>query len=73
MNKKTEEIIEDKQIAEIGRYKRLFTTKSDEIKVLKTKLIELKYIKHEEKSIDAWEKQLVKKLEMLKDKLVMLE
>ena len=34
-NKKTEEILESKQITEIERHKRLFTTKLDEIKELK--------------------------------------
>ena len=56
MNKKTDEIVESKQITEIERHKRLFTTKLDEIKELKTKVIELKYIKDEEESIDAWDK-----------------
>ena len=35
VNKKTEEILESKQITEIERHKRLFTTKLDEIKELK--------------------------------------
>ena len=73
VNKRTEEIIESKQTTEIERYKRLFTTKLDEIEELRTKVIELAYIKDEEESIDAWEKQLDEKLEMIKDQLVMLQ
>ena len=64
-NKKTEEIIENKQITEIERHKRLFTAKLDEIEELRTKVIELKFIKDEEESIDIWEKQLDEKLEMI--------
>ena len=70
MNKKTEEIIEGKQITETERHKRLFTTKLDKTKQLKTKVIKLKYIKDKE---DAREKQLDGKLEMLKDQLGMQE
>ena len=64
-NKKTEEIIENKQITEIERHKRLFTAKLDEIEELRTKVIKLKFIKDEEESIDIWEKQLDEKLEMI--------
>ena len=60
MNKKTDEIIESKQITETGRHKRLFITMLDEIEDLRTKLIELKYIKDKEESIDAGEKQLMR-------------
>ena len=70
MNKKTEEIIERKQITETERHKRLFTTKLDKTKQLKTKMIKLKYIKDKE---DAREKQLDGKLEMLKNQLGMQE
>ena len=73
MNKKTEEIDESKQITEIKRHKRLFTTKLDEIKEFRTKVIKLKYIKDEEENIDALEKQLDEKLEMIKNQLVMLQ
>ena len=73
MNKKTDKITESKQITEIERHKRLFTTKLNEIEELRTKVIELKYIKDEVESIDAWEKQLDEKLEMIKDQLVMLQ
>ena len=71
--KRIEQNIEDKQIIEIERHKRLFTKKMGEIEELKTKVIKLKYIKDEKESIDAWEKQLEKKLEMLKHKLVILQ
>ena len=64
-NKKTEEIIENKQITEIERHKRLFTAKLDEIEELRTKVIELKFIKDEEESIDIWAKHLDEKLEMI--------
>ena len=60
MNKKTDEIIESKQITETRRHKRLFITMLDEIEDLRTKLIELKYIKDKEESIDAGEKQLMR-------------
>ena len=73
LNKKTDEIIESKQITEIEKHKRLFTTKLDEIKELRTKVNELKHIKDEEKSIDTWEKQLDEKLEMVKDQLDKLQ
>ena len=72
VNKKTDEVLESKQITEIERHKRLFT-KLDEIEELRTKVIELKYIKDEEESIDAWEKQLDWKLEMVKDPLEKLQ
>ena len=39
---------------------RLFITMLDEIEELRTKLIELKYIKDKEESIDAGEKQLMR-------------
>ena len=71
--KRIEQNIEDKQIIEIERHKRLFTKKMGEIEELKTKVIKLKYIKDEKESIGAWEKQLEKKLEMLKHKLVILQ
>ena len=48
VNKKTAEIIESKQITEIEKHKRLFTTKLDEIEELRKKVIELKCIKDEE-------------------------
>ena len=73
MNKKTDKITESKQITEIERHKRLFTTKLAKIEELRTKVIELKYIKDEVESIDVWEKQLDEKLEMIKDQLVMLQ
>ena len=73
MNKNTEEIIESKRITEIERHKRLFTTKLDEIEELKKKVIKAKYVKDEEESIDAWEKQMDEKLKMIKDQLVILQ
>ena len=48
------------------------TTKLDGIEQLKTKAIELKYLKDKEECIDAWERWLTHKLEMLKDQLAML-
>ena len=48
VKKKTAEIIESKQITEIEKHKRLFTTKLDEIEELRKKVIELKCIKDEE-------------------------
>ena len=51
----------------------MFTKKLDEIEELKAKVIELKYIKDKEETIDAYQKQLEEKLEMLKDHLVMLQ
>ena len=39
VNNKTEEIIESKQITEIEKHKRLFTTNLDEIEELRTKVI----------------------------------
>ena len=73
VNKNTEEIIESKRITETERHKRLFTTKLDEIEELKKKVIKAKYVKDEEESIDAWEKQLDEKLKMIKDQLVILQ
>ena len=49
MNKKTEEIIEDKQITEIQKCKKIFTTKPEEIEELKKKLTELEYTKGKER------------------------
>ena len=51
----------------------MFITKLDEIEEFRTKVIELKYIKGEEESIDAWEKQLDGILEMVKDQLDKLQ
>ena len=48
MNKKTE-IIKDKQITEIQKCKKFFTTKPEKIEELKMKVIELEYTKGKER------------------------
>ena len=73
VNKKTEEIIEGKQITEIERHKILFATKLDEIEELKTKVIGLKYIKDEEMNYRHMGEITGREKEMLKDQLVKLQ